>query len=81
MPSATIGTALFTNGRKPGRLCRSHWREVNIPDRQLEVYTPGATAPVILAETDTVELVIAGQTVGRIPVAGLLPRPPAEATK
>jgi Uma2 family endonuclease len=51
---------------------------INIPDRQLEVYTPGATAPVILAETDTVELVIAGQTVGRIPVADLLPRPQAE---
>jgi Uma2 family endonuclease len=48
---------------------------VNIPDRQLEVYTAGAAAPAILAETDTVELVIAGQTVGRIPVADLLPRP------
>jgi Uma2 family endonuclease len=53
---------------------------VNIPNRQLEGYTPGATAPVILAETDTVELVIAGQTVGRILVADLLPRPKVEAT-
>jgi Uma2 family endonuclease len=52
---------------------------VNIPARQLEVYTPGATAPVILAETETVELVIAGQTVGRILVADLLPRPQVEA--
>jgi Uma2 family endonuclease len=52
---------------------------INIPDRQLEIYTPGATAPIILAETDTVELVIAGQTVGRLPVADLLPRPHGEA--
>jgi Uma2 family endonuclease len=53
---------------------------INIRDRQLEVYTPGATAPVILAETDTVELVIGGQTVGRILVADLLPRRHVEAT-
>jgi Uma2 family endonuclease len=53
---------------------------INIPDRQLEVYTPGATAPVILAESDVVELVIAGQVVGRIPVADLLPRPHGNAT-
>jgi Uma2 family endonuclease len=52
---------------------------INIPDRQLEVYMAGATAPVILGETDTVELVIAGPTVGRIPVADLLPRPRGEA--
>jgi Uma2 family endonuclease len=48
---------------------------VNIPDRQLEVYTTGATAPAILVETDVVELVIAGQRVGQIRVTDLLPRP------
>ena len=36
---------------------------VNIPDRHLEVYTADATAPAIFAETDLVDLVIAGQTV------------------
>ncbi len=51
---------------------------VNIPDRQLEVYATGATAPAILAETDVAELVIAGQTVGQIPVTDLLPRPQEE---
>jgi Uma2 family endonuclease len=51
---------------------------VNIPDRHLEVYTIGATAPIILAETDVAELVIAGQTVGQIRVTDLLPREPEE---
>jgi len=51
---------------------------VNIPDRQLEVYAgPVAGAyppPTILGESDTVELVIGGQVVGRIAVADLLPK-------
>ena len=51
---------------------------VNLSDRQLEVFTPGGTAPAILAETDTVELVIAGQTVFQIRVIDLLPGPRAE---
>jgi Uma2 family endonuclease len=52
---------------------------VNVRDRQLEVYTTGtgASAPIILAQNETAELVIAGQIVGRIAVADLLPRPPA----
>jgi len=53
---------------------------VNIPDRQLEVYTTEATAPAIFAETDLADLVIAGQTVGQIRVADLLPRPQGEPT-
>jgi hypothetical protein len=44
----------------------------------LEVYTTDATAPAIFAETDVVELVIAGQKVGPIRVADLLPRLPEE---
>jgi Uma2 family endonuclease len=50
---------------------------INIPDRQLEVYANPTTgvypAPTILRETDAVELAIAGQLVGRIPVSDLLP--------
>ncbi len=58
---------------------------VNVRDRQLEVYTapagperPAGTlkkAPTILAESETAELIIAGQSVARIPVAELLPPP------
>ena len=51
---------------------------VNLIDRQLEVYahpTEGAyPAPTILGETESVELIIGGQVVGRIAVADLLPR-------
>jgi Uma2 family endonuclease len=51
---------------------------VNVKGRQLEVYahpTEGAyPAPTILGETESVELVIEGQVVGRIAVADLLPR-------
>jgi Uma2 family endonuclease len=50
---------------------------VNIPERHLEVYTSDATAPVIFAETDLVDLVITGQVVGQIRVTDLLPRPNA----
>ncbi len=58
---------------------------VNVPKRQLEVYAhpvPGAQVggayppPRILRETEVVDLVIAGQIVGQIPVADLLPRAP-----
>jgi Uma2 family endonuclease len=54
---------------------------VNLIDRQLEVYAAGPAgggylAPKILGETDSVELVIDGQVVGRIAVADLLPRRP-----
>jgi hypothetical protein len=37
---------------------------------------PLSEAPVILSETDLAALVIAGQTVGHIRVADLLPRAP-----
>ena len=56
---------------------------VNLPKRRLEVYshpvplTPIARvypAPVILGETESVDLTIEGQVVGQIPVADLLPR-------
>jgi Uma2 family endonuclease len=50
---------------------------VNIRDRQIEVYANPITgaypAPAILRETDTVELTIAGQVVGRVAVSDLLP--------
>jgi Uma2 family endonuclease len=50
---------------------------VNIPKRRLEVYANPAQGayppPTILGESDTVELVLGGQVVGRIPVAELLP--------
>ena len=58
---------------------------VNLPKRRLEVYshpvplTPIARvypAPVILGETESVDLTIEGQVVGQIPVADLLPRRP-----
>ena len=51
---------------------------VNVSGRRLEIYsnpTGGAyPPPTILGETESVELVIAGQVAGRIPVADLLPR-------
>jgi Uma2 family endonuclease len=49
---------------------------VNLRDRQLEVFTSaaGAQTPIILAETDTADLVIAGAVVAQIVVADLLPR-------
>jgi Uma2 family endonuclease len=49
---------------------------LNLRDRQLEVFTSaaGAQTPVVLAETDTADLVIAGAVVARIAVANLLPR-------
>ena len=51
---------------------------VNVVDRQLEVYanpTEGVYPdPTILAETATVDLILAGQVVAQIPVADLLPR-------
>jgi Uma2 family endonuclease len=51
---------------------------VNIPKRQLEVYSnPSGGAyppPTILSETETVDLIFGGQVVGRIAVADLLPR-------
>jgi Uma2 family endonuclease len=50
---------------------------VNVQDRQLEVYsnpTAGVyPTPTILRETDSVELIIAGQPMGQIAVAELLP--------
>ena len=49
---------------------------VNIPDRRLEVYAGGACT--ILGATESVDLVIAGQVVGTIAVASLLPRSRAE---
>ena len=52
---------------------------VNLVDRQLEVYSGPIggvyPAPTILGEAESVELTIAGQVVGRIAVADLLPRP------
>ena len=51
---------------------------VNIPNRQLEVYPNPAggvyPAPVWLGESESVDLIIDGQAVGRIAVADLLPR-------
>jgi Uma2 family endonuclease len=51
---------------------------VNVSKRQLEVYAnPSSGAyppPTILSETETVALCIAGQVVGRIAVADLLPK-------
>jgi Uma2 family endonuclease len=51
---------------------------VNVPKRQLEVYAgpAGSVYPpsTILSESETVNLVIDGQVVGQIPVAGLFPR-------
>jgi Uma2 family endonuclease len=50
---------------------------VNVAGRQLEVYANPVggqyPAPVILAETESVDLVIDGQVLGRIAVADLLP--------
>jgi Uma2 family endonuclease len=50
---------------------------VNVPKRQLEVYTtkePGRyPPPLILREKQAVNLVIAGKTIATIPVAKLLP--------
>ena len=57
---------------------------VNLIDRVVEVYsTPvgGAyAAPTVLGEGELVEVVIAGQVVGTIAVASLLPRSRGEAT-
>ena len=51
---------------------------INITDRQLEVYSNpsgGAyPAPVWLGESESVDLIVGGQVVGRIAVADLLPR-------
>ncbi len=51
---------------------------VNLPKRQLEVYSSpvNGTYPTsrILGETESVDLVIEGRVVGRIAVADLLPR-------
>ncbi len=53
---------------------------VNVPRRQLEVYEGPVEgkypAPRILSETAAVDLVIAGQVAGQIPVADLLPARP-----
>jgi Uma2 family endonuclease len=53
---------------------------VNVPKRRLEVYAGPIGGryppPTILGETESVELVIAGQVAGRIAVADLLPRRP-----
>jgi Uma2 family endonuclease len=53
---------------------------INLPDRQLEVYSNpsgGAyPAPVWLGESESVDLIVGGQVVGRIAVADLLPRQP-----
>ena len=53
---------------------------VNLVGRQLEVSsnpTGGAHPPAtILGETDSADLVIAGQVVGQIAVANLLPKRP-----
>jgi hypothetical protein len=50
---------------------------VNVADRQLEVYSNPAggaySAPTILGEAESVDLVIAGAVVGRIAVADRLP--------
>jgi len=50
---------------------------VNVPRRRLEVYANpigGAyPSPTILGETESVKLIIWGQVVGQIAVAGLLP--------
>jgi hypothetical protein len=46
---------------------------VNIPDRQLEIYTVEAFGPVILGETAKATLILAGQAIGHIAVADLLP--------
>jgi Uma2 family endonuclease len=51
---------------------------VNVPKRQVEVYANPAAGfyppPAIRTETESVDLVIGGQIVGRIVVADLLPR-------
>jgi Uma2 family endonuclease len=49
----------------------AYWR-VNVSDRQLEVYTPGAAGPAIVPESGSVELILDGSAVGRIAVAQLL---------
>jgi Uma2 family endonuclease len=53
---------------------------LNVPGRRLEVYANPTNeaypAPTILREGQSVDLVIAGQVVGQIPVANLLPTRP-----
>jgi hypothetical protein len=65
--------AVYAAGQVP-----AYWI-VNVPKRRLEVYESSVggqyPAPRILRETDSVDLVIGGQLVGRIAVADLLPRP------
>jgi Uma2 family endonuclease len=55
-----------------------HYWIINIRRRQLEVYSNpvgGAyPAPTILGETESVDLILDGQVVGRIAVADLLPK-------
>jgi Uma2 family endonuclease len=46
---------------------------VNILDRKVEIHTPNALEPTVLAQTDSAELIIAGQIVGNVPVGDLLP--------
>jgi Uma2 family endonuclease len=52
---------------------------INIPDRQLEVFSSPVdgvyTVHQILLETESVDLIIEGRILGRISVAELLPRP------
>jgi Uma2 family endonuclease len=63
------------------RLCRDvprggiliYWL-VDIPRRLLEIHTAAAAAPIILAETEEAELVIARPIIGNIRVGDLLPR-------
>ncbi len=51
---------------------------INIPERQLEVYSNPAggayPAPLRLGESESVELIVGDEVVGRIAVADLLPR-------
>jgi Uma2 family endonuclease len=78
-----ISSTSVTKDRKLARIYAAanipvYWI-VNVRKRRLEVYENPVggqyAAPRILGETDTVDLVIAGQVVGRIPVADLLPLP------
>jgi hypothetical protein len=72
-------------GRVYGQAGLAIYWIVNIADRQVEVYTEptGPTDPPEAAgyrgkryyhESESVPVVIAGQTVAEVPVAGLLPR-------
>ena len=81
-PSGTLATNFSrwpgSGPRKLGSSGVSVYWIVNVQDRQLEVYsnpTAGGVypTPTILKETDSVELIIAGQPMGQIAVADLLP--------